>query len=293
MELKELLALTAKVSLILTVFSFGLRATLADALYLVHRPGLLLRTLLAMFAIMPLLVLMLIRLFHAPQFVEVVLIALAISPVPPLLPRKLDKAGSTGGYGLGLLVTAGLTSLIVMPVWLWLLGLFSGRPLAVPDPGITGMIMTVIVLPLLAGMLVRYVLPGVATKLVGPVAKIAGAVLGLVAVILLIAAAPTMWNLIKEGALGIMTAFVVAGLAVGHLMGSPEAEHQGVLALSTASRHPGIALALASANFPGERFTGEVLLYLVVCAIVCIPYVKWQQSAGHRTAGPQQLAPKF
>jgi bile acid:Na+ symporter, BASS family len=292
-DLKEVVGAVAKASLMLTVFSFGLRTTMSDVLYLLHRPGLLVRTLLAMFVITPILVLGLIRVFHAPQLVEVVLIALAISPVPPLLPRKLDKAGTTGGYGLGLLVTAALASLVVLPCWIWLLGLFTARPLTVPEPGTEGMIMAVIILPLLAGMVVRYVLPGVAASIGGPVAKIAGGVLGLVAVILLIVAAPTMWNLIGEGALGLMTAFVLVGLAVGHLMGSPEAEHQSVLAIATASRHPGIALALASANFPGEKFIAEVLLYLVVCAIVCIPYVKWQQSAGHRTAGPQQLAPKF
>jgi BASS family bile acid:Na+ symporter len=51
-----------------------------------------------------------------------------------------------------------------------------------------------------------------------------------------------------------------------------------VLALSTASRHPGIALAMASANFPDvHSVTATVLLYLLLNIVLSIPYVLWQK----------------
>ena len=74
-----------------------------------------------------------------------------------------------------------------------------------------------------------------------------------------------------------MVAFVIVGLLIGHLLGGPEREHSVVLALSTACRHPAIALTIASANFPDLRFGGTILLYLLVSIVVCIPYVAWQR----------------
>jgi len=50
-----------------------------------------------------------------------------------------------------------------------------------------------------------------------------------------------------------------------------------VLALSSACRHPAIALGIAAANFPDERFGGTIILYMLVSAIVGIPYVAWQR----------------
>jgi BASS family bile acid:Na+ symporter len=75
-----------------------------------------------------------------------------------------------------------------------------------------------------------------------------------------------------------MIAFVVIGLVVGHLLGGPVPEHSIVLALSTVTRHPAIALSIASANFPDERFGGTILLYLIVAALVGMPYLKWQRA---------------
>jgi BASS family bile acid:Na+ symporter len=60
-------------------------------------------------------------------------------------------------------------------------------------------------------------------------------------------------------------------------MGGPDPEHSVVLALSSACRHPAIALSIAATNFPDERFGGTILLYLIVSAVVGIPYIAWQR----------------
>ena len=42
------------------------------------------------------------------------------------------------------------------------------------------------------------------------------------------------------------------------------------------SRHPGIALAIAHANFPEDKnVLPALLLYLVVGALVAAPYLRW------------------
>jgi BASS family bile acid:Na+ symporter len=75
-----------------------------------------------------------------------------------------------------------------------------------------------------------------------------------------------------------MAAFVVVGLTVGHALGGPDGGHRLVLALSTASRHPAIALAIARANFPDEPYLGAtMLLYLLVSVLLGVPYQVWQK----------------
>ena len=95
-------------------------------------------------------------------------------------------------------------------------------------------------------------------------------------VVILISAAPAIWALIGNGTLVALAAFVLVGVAIGHFLGGPEPENRAALAISTASRHPGIAGAVAAANFPDQKLvTAAVLLYLLVNALVLTPYQSW------------------
>jgi BASS family bile acid:Na+ symporter len=93
--------------------------------------------------------------------------------------------------------------------------------------------------------------------------------------VLLLGTATQIWQAAVPSAIVALTLFTVAGLAIGHVLGGPDPDHSVVLALSTACRHPAIALTIATANFPDQRFAGTILLYLIVNAIVAIPYVTW------------------
>lgn len=54
-----------------------------------------------------------------------------------------------------------------------------------------------------------------------------------------------------------------------------------MLAFATASRHPGVAIAIVQMNFPSEpAVTPAVLLYLVTSTVIMIPFQGWlKQSA--------------
>ncbi len=104
MDIKQLIVHALQVAIIATVFGFGLRATLDDVLYVLRRPGLLIRSFLAVLVVMPMLVVVFVKGFDLRTTIEVVLVALALSPVPPLLPRKEKKAGGLPSFGLGLML---------------------------------------------------------------------------------------------------------------------------------------------------------------------------------------------
>src|SRR5204862_4876650 len=109
-HLKQLVLLALQIAIIGTVFNFGLRSTLDDVLYVWRRPSLLVRSLLSVLVIMPLLVVAFVKVFDLRADVEVVLVALALSPVPPLLPTKVNKAGGSASFGLGLMLALAVGS---------------------------------------------------------------------------------------------------------------------------------------------------------------------------------------
>src|SRR5262249_19437734 len=117
----------------------------------------------------------------------------------------------------------------------------------------------------------------IAARLERPVRLAANGLLLVGVVVLLAASWQAVWAAVGNGTILVLIGFVVVGLLVGHLLGAPEPEHSAVLALSTACRHPAIALGIAAANFPDERFGGTIILYLLVSAIIGVPYVAWQR----------------
>jgi len=287
MDIQQLILLALKLAILGTVFGYGLRATISDLLHLVRRPFLLLRSVLAVLVIMPVLTVVVVKILDLRTATEAALVALAISPVPPMLPNKETKAGGHASYALGLLTVMALVAIVAIPIAIWLLAMIFDRPFTVQPGALARIVFTMIVLPLAAGMMVQALLPNVAARLQDPVRLISATVLAVAAVMLLGGTWNSIWLAIGGGTVIALVAFVVCGLVVGHFLGGPEPEHSTVLALSTASRHPAIALSVAALNFPQDRFVGVILLYLLIATVVCLPYIAWQRrrSAARVAAG--------
>lgn len=284
MDLKQIVVLALQISIIAMVFGFGLKATSDDLLYVVRRPGLLARSLLALLVVMPIVAIVLVRTFDFARTVEIALVALAISPVPPLLPNRERAAGAIVSYGLGLMVTLGVLSIVVVPLALELLVRVFGVPLGTSPATIARLMLTMLVGPVVIGVAIRALAPAFAARIAGPVNTLALVLLALGALVLLAATAPAIWALVGDGTVVALAIFIVIGLAVGHVLGGPDPESAGVLALSTACRHPIIAMTIAAANFPEERFGAIIILYLLVNIVLSIPYIVWQKKHVAATA---------
>jgi bile acid:Na+ symporter, BASS family len=276
MSLQTLIPFVLKASVLLTVFAIGLRASVQDATYLFRRPGELVRALLAMNVLMPLFAIVLISIFDLTPAVRIALVALSVSPIPPLLPNKMVKAGGTDAYAIGLLIALGLLAIIFVPLAMEIIQRVRQVSLQMTMASIATLIFMTTLLPLGLGVAVHTFAPALAERLAKPISLIAGVGLLVCVVAILFAAAPAIWTLVGNGAVISLAAFVLVGLAVGHFLGGPVPENRTSLALSTASRHPGIAVALAQANFPEQKLAmAAVLLYLLVNAVVSIPYLLW------------------
>jgi bile acid:Na+ symporter, BASS family len=176
------------------------------------------------------------------------------------------------------LVAAALLAIVFVPVAVELLGGAFGTPAQVSFAAIAWLVSSTVLAPLAAGMVVRRVTPGIAERMAQPISLVATVLLVASILPILFTAWPAMVSLVGNGTILELGAFSLAGLAAGHLLGGPNPDDCTVLALATASRHPGVALAIASANFPGQKLVpAAVLLYLIVSAIVSIPYLTWRQ----------------
>ena len=134
-------------------------------------------------------------------------------------------------------------------------------------------------LPLGCGMAVKRFLPELAPRIARPISIVASAGLLLAFVVIVIIAWPAIVSITGSGALVAFVAFVVIGLAAGQLLGGPDPAGRTALALSTSIRHPGVAMAVASANFPELKLVlAAVLVYMIVGMVVSIPYAKWRSS---------------
>jgi bile acid:Na+ symporter, BASS family len=291
MTLPQAVLLALQASIIATVFGFGLEATLDDVLYLVRRPFLLARSFVAMFVIMPIIAVIMARALVLPAAVEIALVALSVSPVPPLLPGREAKAAGDHSFALGLMVIAGVLSIVIVPVAAAILGGHFTRPFEMPSAAIARVVLLMAVLPLAAGLACHAMWPALAARIARPIDRAAKVLLLLGALAILAGVTPMMLKLAGSGSIVAMMVFVAAGLAVGHALGGPGAGSRTVLALSTASRHPAIALAIAKANFPDEPYlAAAIALFLVVNLIVAIPYQKRQRRLV-AAATPGSVAP--
>jgi bile acid:Na+ symporter, BASS family len=269
MDLHTLIPLLLKTSIFLTVFTLGLQATFADATFLFRRPKLLLRGFLSMDVTMPLLALLLAMTLNLHPAVKIALVALSVSPVPPIFPKKALNSGGEEDYTIGLLVAMVVLAIVVIPMTMEVFERVTGVPLSMSALSVATIVFKTVLLPLLAGIAVRAISSSFADRAVKPIGTLA-------TVILISSALPALFVLIRnnltlltDGTLLALAVFALIGYFVGHVFGGPDPKDRSVLALATASRHPGLALAIAHANFPQQKLVAPtVVLYLIVSGIV-------------------------
>lgn len=272
-----LIRIAILISVALIGIALGLRYATADAGYLLQRPGLLARSLVAMNLIMPMVAVALVSSFDFKTPVQVALIALSVSPLPPVLPGKRLNLRSHG-YIYGIVVAAAVCSVVLVPLAASLLSThFHTQHVSAVKVFIV--VLLTVLAPLLIGIALQRIGASRASSLAAVLSKIGTALLVVACVPVLVMEWPTIRSLFGDGT--VVAAIVLSGLGlvVGHLLGGPDPENRTVLALATASRHPGVALVAgigATAQAP-RLVTAAVLLAFVVSMIVSIPYAAWRK----------------
>jgi BASS family bile acid:Na+ symporter len=287
MTLAEAIPLLISLSIFLMVTTLGLKADLRDATYLLRRPGLLLRSVLSMNIVMVVLAAAMVSLFDLSFATKVAIMVIAISPVPPMLPNKQVKSGGDGSYAVGLLVAQIVLAIVLIPITIALLARYFGLPLQMPVARLLPIVVVSVIAPLLLGMVVQRLAPAFAARLVRPLSISATVLLVVAALPVLFKASDAIWHLVGHGGLAVLLAFAVVGVVVGHMLGGPDPRDRTVLALATSARHPGMALTIASLNFPEHKLEvlAVIACHLVISAAVAA-YYDFRIRSGGKSLSP-------
>lgn len=292
MNATAVVMLVLRVSLALTVLAVSLNARPRDTTYLVRHPWLLLRSFTAMNIVMPAVAVLFTLVFSLSPAVELALIALTVSPIPPVLPGKALKSGGDGAYTVSLLTTISVLSIVIIPVTMAFLGTLFGLRVTVRPSTVANIVGNGILLPVAIGIGIRWLAPGFASKIMKPVDVIAKVAIVAGLIPLLIKTWPAVHSVVDDGTLFAIIGISVIALGVGHTFGGPAAEDRPVLALATACRHPGVAIAIASSVFPKDTEVGAaVIASVLVAAIVTLPYVRMSHRAMHSPDHLNRRAP--
>jgi bile acid:Na+ symporter, BASS family len=257
-------------------------ATASQLGWLWQRPRLLLRSLLAMYVLVPLAALALAEWLPVGPGAKAALLVLAVSAGAPLLPRKLGAFGNEA-YVFSLVVTSSLVAIVLVPAWLALLGARFGIDAVVAPTTVAWAVAKAFLIPLALGMAVRARWPVRGEALAQALLRFAGLGLMVSLVALLVVHWEVFGLLPWQGVAALLLLMLVA-LGIGHLLGGPEPDNRTALAIACATRHVGIA-ALVAAAFPGPRTVVLITAYLLCSLAVTVPYLQWRRRAARSSPG--------
>ena len=270
MEPASLLKLVLLLGVVLMVVGIGARVKLDEPLLLLRRPTLTLRAVLAMYLLFPAFVLLLVGLLQLRQGVGAVLLGFAVSPVLPPWAKKGTALGARGDYVVGLELLSTAVSLLVVPLMIAIAERLFGVSTSLEPRAMVGVLLATVVLPLTLGIGVARLFPLTAPRLAAVADRVGSVVLLTGAVVLLAVHGPSMLAVIGEGTVLAILVVIVFGLLLGQLLGGPDKGIRDALASATVSRHPAIALLLATGAFPQQQTTviGTVLIYLLASILL-------------------------
>jgi BASS family bile acid:Na+ symporter len=242
-----------------SMLAVGLSLTIRQIVAPLRNGRLLSLALLANFVLMPLGALAIARILKLDQPLGVALILLGAAAGAPFLPKLAGIAKGDLAFAVGLMVLLMVLTVGYMPLVLPLL--LEG--VSVDPMKIARSLVLLMLLPLGIGLAMNARLESIAEKMRAPLNRISSLSLALLFVLMLVTNIQNVISLF--GTRGILASilFLLAGAAIGWLLGGPGLGTKGVLALATAQRNIAAALVVG-----GKDFDPKVLVMIVVVAVV-------------------------
>jgi bile acid:Na+ symporter, BASS family len=276
----------AHIAVPLVAFAVGLSAATAEVTWLWRRPGLLLRSLLAVLILIPAAAIVLVLLLPLPPGVGAGLVIIAISVGPVAALKKAKRGGGHESYALGLDLTLLAVSIVFVPAAAAIIGAAFGSTVYVDVRAVARLVLPLQLLPLALGIGIARLWPHFAARITRPVTIAGNAGFALLALVVLVALWKPLLTLGTRGFL-VAVALAAAAVAIGHFLGGPEERSRLTLASFGAMRFPALALLLAATHPQRQRVMLEVLAYLIVSVVIVSLYgLAMRSLAGRRREEP-------
>jgi BASS family bile acid:Na+ symporter len=226
------------------------------------------RILVANFIVVPLLAVIVVRLFALDDFVATGILLMAIAPGVPFLPMIAGaKKGGSAGLATGLAVVLPALSIVTVPITIpFILPAGAAEHIRFA-PFIINLVLLQL-LPLCIGLAIRARL----AKATPMLRKVVIGVLAVAGLAVLYFVVPAMGKAFTEvfGTRGLMATLLIVILSgfAGWALGGKTPEYRRTITISTIMRNFGLALLIAGQNFEGTVVSAAVLAYFVIQFIV-------------------------
>lgn len=280
-----LLAFTS-VTLFALMLTIGVNHSFRQLLAFWQQPPWVLRSLVAVLVLVPSVVIFLLWVLDLPPATATSLAALAAAPGAPLTSRRAEMAAGDISYARSLQLTLALLAVIATPL---ILGLFY-LLFALETEGVTPLavgrqVAMVTFLPVIVGLLLQRFVPRLVEVMEKPLVLLANILFFVLVALIVVALAltPGLRTMLLVGWLPAAAIVLMAAgaLTVGHLLGGPDRKRRATLATASLARNVGLALFIAGLSDYGQNFIPTVLAYMILGALVAIPYALWTR---HRLA---------
>lgn len=267
MSTQEIILLALQLSLMAIVLSVGLQSRWSDVVYMLDRPALLVRAIVAVNVIVPAVAVALCLILSIPPSTRAGIVLMAASPLAASAPLKMLRTEAERSYVVGTYAAVILSAVVTMPATAEILKLISPHTFKVPMDLVARFVLINVLLPLLVGVAVHAKWQGFAER-VAPGAKIVGLV-GTVLIVLLIFVrfARDFLSLTGGGTVAVIVATMAAGLAAGYVLGGPNPANRKALEEAAATRHPSLAVAIAGVNPQYPHAITAIILFLFCSAL--------------------------
>jgi BASS family bile acid:Na+ symporter len=276
----HLLPVVLNVGIAMAIFAYALRASASDIRFPIRDARLIGLSLLAIFVVTPAIAIAVIEWVPMPLTTRLVIVALSFSIIPPTLPLKQIAEWGNLPYANALTLTVAIVAIGAVPALADLAGRVTHHPYGVPAGELADYVAIVLAIPLVLGVLVRSRFKRFAARVSPHLTRLAFTVTTVALVVEVVAVLPRIGHLLDTGTVLGAALFTIGALGVGQLMGGPKLGNEMVLALSSANRHPAIALTIATANYPDRPVSAAMMLCLIVNGIICFGYSQWQRHRG-------------
>jgi bile acid:Na+ symporter, BASS family len=265
-----------KISIVALVFGLGLRALPHDVLHIWKRPPGLVRGLVPIYLLVPLLAAAIAFGAALPMYVGIAMLLIAVSPVLPLTSSRQLRLGGDADLVFSLSVGTVLLGIVSIPLSLSILSPLMVSDATVERGAVARLVGVLFLLPLFVGSTL-HALAGRGLERLSRASLFLGHALVVAAVLHVLARRLPELLALSVSVLPALTCLSVGALAIGHLLGGPHEEDRRALAVACATRHPGFALLIATANFTNETVLPVIVEYLLVSAVVTVPYTMWSR----------------
>lgn len=271
MSVQEIISFALKASLFGLVLSVGLESRWSDFTYVLRRPALLLRAILAVHVVVPAIVIGLCLLLPIASWTKAGLVMMAVSPLAPLAPIKMLK-GAAREYAVGTTFALMLVATVAVPLTAEALRPLTTNHVKIPLTMVTLIVGTTVLLPLAIGVWAHGEWETFSERLAPFLRKGALAIIVPIALLILVRFWREFVPLLGDGTLAVIAVAAASALVFGYALGGPDQANRKALAEAAAMRHPGLAAAIAQLHSNDPRILAAILLYMFASAAFSLAF---------------------